>query len=170
MDSNRLFTAALGLQAPWQVSDIRFEPEQGEIHVDLTCDAKRWGCPACQQTDQLIHERVPETWQQLHFFQYKAFRHASLPRVQCGHGRKVTQVAAPWARPGSGFALLMDALILTLAKKRPVSTMVQWFGVSENRIWRALNVHVETARAQASYADVKALGVDEKFVGRRWGI
>ena len=41
------------------------------------------------------------------------------------------------------------------------------FGVSESHIRRAINVLVEAARAQASYADVKALGADEKFVGRR---
>jgi transposase len=169
MDSTLLFTSALGLKAPWHVSDIRFEPEQGEIHFDLACDSKRLDCPACSGSDQPIHDRAQKTWQHLHFFQYKAFLHAAVPRVKCGHCGKVTQVDVPWARPGSGFTLLMDALVLTLAKKLPVSAIAQLFGVSENRIWRAINVHVEAARAQASYADVKALGVDEKFVGRRLG-
>ena len=41
---------------------------------------------------------------------------------QCG---KVTQADVPWARPGSGFTLLMDALVLTLAKKLPVSAIAQ---------------------------------------------
>ena len=169
MDSNLLFTSALGLQAPWQVMDIRFEPEQGEIHFDLACEAKRLSCPVCNQTDQTIHDRVPRTWQHLHFFQYKAFLHASLPRVKCGHCKKVTQVGVPWARPGSGFTLLMDALVLTLAKKLPVSAIARLFDVSENRVWRTVNTHVEVARVQATYADVTALGVDEKFVGRRLG-
>lgn len=169
MDSNLLFTSALGLTAPWQVSDIRFEPEQGEIHFDLACESKRLDCPACAGLNQPIHDRVQRTWQHLHFFQYKAFLHAPVPRVKCGHCGKVTQVEVPWARPGSGFTLLMDALVLTLAKKLPVSAIAQLFGVSENRIWRAIHVHVEAARAQASYADVEALGADEKFVGRRLG-
>lgn len=169
MESNLLFTSALGLKAPWQVSDIRFEPEQGAIHFDLICEAKRLACPACAATEQPIHDRAQRTWQHLHFFQYKAFLHAPVPRVKCGHCGKVTQVEVPWARPGSGFTLLMDALVLTLARKLPVSAIAQMFGVSENRIWRAINVHVEAARTQTSYADVKALGVDEKFVGRRLG-
>jgi hypothetical protein len=33
----------------------------------------------------------------------------------------------------------MDALVLILAKKLPVSAIAQMFGVSENRIWRAIN-------------------------------
>ena len=169
MDSTSLFTAALGLQDPWKVAEIRFEPEQGEIHFDLACDAKRLGCPACAAGDQSIHDRAPRTWQHLHFFQFKAFLHAPLPRVKCHQCGKVTQVDVPWARPGSGFTLLMDALVLTLAKKLPVSAIAQMFGVSENRIWRAINIHIESARQATSYSEVTALGVDEKYVGRRLG-
>ena len=44
MESTLLFTASLGLQAPWKVAEIRFEPEQGEIHFDLACDAKLLSC------------------------------------------------------------------------------------------------------------------------------
>jgi len=169
MDSTPLFTAALGLQDPWKVDEIRFEPEQGEIHFDLACDAKRLGCPVCAAGDQSIHDRTQRTWQHLHFFQFKAFLHAPLPRVKCAQCGKVTQVEVPWARPGSGFTLLMDALVLTLATKLPVSAIAQMFGVSENRIWQAIDVHVESARQATTYSEVRALGVDEKYVGRRLG-
>ena len=169
MDSTSLFTAALGLQDPWKVAEIRFEPDQGEIHFDLACDAKRLGCPACAAGDRSIHDRAHRTWQHLHFFQFKAFLHAPLPRVECNQCGKVTQVEVPWARPGGGFTLLMDALVLTLAKKLPVSAIAQMFGVSQSRIWRAINVHVESARQATSNSEVTALGVDEKYVGRRLG-
>jgi len=169
MDSTPLFTAALGLPDPWKVAEIRFEPDQGEIHFDLACDAKRLGCPTCAAADQSIHDRSQRTWQHLHFFQFKAFLHAPLPRVKCKQCGKVTQIEVPWARPGSGFTLLMDALVLTLAKKLPVSAIAQMFGVSENRIWRSIDVHVESARQATTYTEVTALGVDEKFVGRRLG-
>jgi transposase len=92
-----------------------------------------------------------------------------LTRSECNPCGKVTQIEVPWARPGSGFTLLMDALVLTLAKKLPVSTIAQMFGVLENRIWRAINVHVASARQATTYSEVNALGVDEKFVGRRLG-
>lgn len=46
MDSTSLFTAALGLQDPRKVAEIRFEPDQGVIHFDLACDSKRLDCPA----------------------------------------------------------------------------------------------------------------------------
>ena len=47
MKPTDLFTVALGLQAPWTVEDIRFEPERGVIHFDLACEAKRLPCPVC---------------------------------------------------------------------------------------------------------------------------
>ena len=40
-----LFTAALGLGAPWQVEQVRFEAH--EIHFDVICAAKRLPCPRC---------------------------------------------------------------------------------------------------------------------------
>jgi len=169
MKSTTLFTAALGLKEPWGVANIRFEPEAGEIHFDLSCDAKKMDCPACNKEAEPIHDRLNRTWQPLHFFQYKAFLHAPVPRVRCGACGKVSQVEVPWARPGSGFTLLMDALALTLAKKLPVTAIAQLFGVSEGRIWRSINTHVEAARSLSSHASVMVIGVDEKHVGRRLG-
>jgi transposase len=161
-----LFTAALGLQAPWGVEDIRFEPDQGAIHFDLACESKHLACPVCGLGEQPIHDRLERTWQHLHFFQYRAYLHAQVPRVACGGCGKVTQVPVPWARAGSGFTLLMDALIVTLAQKLPVRQIAALLKVSDKRVWQALNAQVEAARARESYAEVERLGVDEKHVGR----
>ena len=46
-DPTDLFTAALGLQSPWRVEEVRFEPEQGAIHFDVACGEKRLPCPVC---------------------------------------------------------------------------------------------------------------------------
>jgi transposase len=164
--STDLFTVALGLQSPWVVDDIRFEPEQGEIHFELQCQSQRLGCPSCGAGGQRIHDRLKRSWQHLHFFQYRAFLHAAVPRVKCEGCGKVSQVPVPWARPGSGFTLLMDALVLTLAQKLPIRQIAGLMGVGEKRIQQAITVHVEAARRQESYADVWQLGVDEKHVGR----
>jgi len=39
MNSIDLFTSALGLSSPWRVDDVRFDPDQGEIHFDVVCGA-----------------------------------------------------------------------------------------------------------------------------------
>ncbi|MCH9828665.1 MAG: ISL3 family transposase [Gammaproteobacteria bacterium] len=164
--SETLFTAALGLSAPWQVIDIRFVPEAGEIHFDLGCQSPRLSCPACGASDQAINDRRDHTWQHLHFFQYRAFIHARLPRGGCSACGKTTQVTVPWARPGSGFTLLFEALALTLARAMPVAQVARLLGVRDARLWRVLQPLVRAARAQESFADVSRVGVDEKHIGR----
>ncbi len=49
-----------------------------------------------------------------------SFIHANLPRVRCSKCGKTKQVPVPWARSGSGFSLLMEALLVVLAKQMPV--------------------------------------------------
>jgi hypothetical protein len=70
------------------------------------------------------------------------YMYAPLPRVTCKQCGKVTQGEVLWACPGSGFTLLTDAPVLTLAKKFPVSAIAQMFGLCGNRIGRAINVHL----------------------------
>nr|CBX28135.1 hypothetical protein N47_G34590 [uncultured Desulfobacterium sp.] len=50
-------------------------------------------------------------WRHLNFFQHEAYLTARVPRVDCGDcGIKTVEV--PWARSGSGFTLLFEALII----------------------------------------------------------
>jgi transposase len=63
-----------------------------------------------------VHDIHDKTRRHLDFFQHKAFLHARVPRVRCPeHG--VRLVALPWARPGSGFTMLFEALVLTFARR-----------------------------------------------------
>lgn len=162
-----LFTVALGLQAPWRVDDVRFEPEAGEIHFDVSCTEQRLTCPACQVAEQPVHDRKARSWQHLHFFQYRAYIHAQVPRVTCDHCGKTTQVPVPWARPGSGFTLLFEAFAVALARHLPVRQVGAMLGVSDARLWRALKALVDAARVQESHVGVRHIGVDEKHVGRQ---
>lgn len=165
--SEALFTAALGLQAPWSVVEVRFEPARGEIHFDIGCQAKRLSCPACGAADQPIHDRLARRWQHLHCFQFRAFIHAQVPRVRCRGCGKTTQVGVPWARPDSGFSLLFEALAVALASLMPVAQVARMLGVNPARLWRLLGSRVSAARAQESFAAVTRVGVDEKHIGRQ---
>ena len=115
-----LFTSALGLSAPWRVAGVELNTAQKRIDFKLTCDAKYLSCPLCHKADQSIHDRVERQWRHLDFFQYEAWLHAQLPRVKCTGCAKTTQVEVPWAREGSGFTLLYEALALSLCQDLPV--------------------------------------------------
>jgi len=62
-----------------------------------------------------VHDTVEKTWRHVDFFQDRALLHARLPQVRCPeHG--VRQVSVPWARPGSGFTLLFEALVCSFRR------------------------------------------------------
>lgn len=168
-----LFTAALGISAPWKVAEVRFEPEAHAVHFDLACEATRLPCPTCAAPDQPIHDRQRRDWQHLHFFQYRAYLHAEVPRVRCAAcgergDSEVRQVPVPWSRERSGFTLLFEAMVVTLTRmsRMPVRQIGKLLGVSDGRLWRSLNALVEATYAQADMSAVKAVGIDEKHIGR----
>lgn len=163
-----LFTLALGLSAPWQVVSSEFDAAAGQL--DLWLDfarGARFPCPAtgCPEGDCPVHDTAAKTWRHLDFFQHKAFLHAPVPRVRCPqHG--VRLVAVPWARPGSGFTLLFEALLITFAAAMPVAKVASMVREHDTRIWRVLEAHVSRERARADFSAVSTVGMDETAASR----
>jgi len=162
MQPEALFGMALGITAPWEVTDVSFSKESNRL--DITIDFQRgatFTCPVCGASAP-AHDTTEKTWRHLNFFQYEAYLHARVPRVNCpNEGCGVKQIQVPWARAGSGFTLLFEALVMTMARDMPVNVMARLFSVTDTRLWRVINAYVETARANEDYSDVKRIGVDE---------
>jgi transposase len=163
MDELGLFTAALGLSGPWRVTRSEFDAERTQLDLYLDFDrGARFGCPAkeCAHGACPLHDTAEKTWRHLDFFQHKAFLHARLPRVRCPrHG--VRQVSVPWARPGSGFTLLFEALVLSFAAAMPMAKVAAMTRERDTRIWRVVEHHVNAARDQLDYTGVRRVGMDE---------
>jgi transposase len=161
-----LFQAALGLAEPWQV--VRTEFDATARRLDLYLDfpkGARFPCPEGDQPACPVHDTEPKTWRHLDFFQHQAYLHARVPRVTCPmHGTR--QVALPWARPGSGFTLLFEALLMALLAQMPVKAVADLVGEYDTRLWRLLHHHVDQARAKVSMAEVTRVGVDETSAKR----
>ena len=161
-----LFQAALGIAAPWQVIDARFDPERGRLDITLDFPAgARFACPEGDSDGCAVHDTADKTWRHLDFFQHRAYLHARVPRVRCAvHG--VRQVGLGWARPGSGFTLLFEALLLEFAPHMPVAAIARTVGEHDTRIWRVLEHYVAAARAQLDMSQVSRVGVDETSARR----
>jgi transposase len=163
---NDLFTQALGLVSPWKVDQIDFNREEGAIHFHLSFAANRCVCPVCDAPDQPIHDRMKRSWQHLHFFQYRAFLHAEVPRLACSCG-KTTQIKVPWANSGSGFTLLFEAYAMALARELPVAEVARMLGVRPQRLWDRLVKCVGAAYDAESFADLREITIDETAMRRR---
>jgi transposase len=161
-----LFTAALGLQAPWVVEKVDFDTARRRIDFEVGCTAKRLACPSCGAADQLIHDRNRRSWRHLDFFQFEAWLHADVPRVGCTVCGKTTQIAVPWAREGSGFTLLFEALALTMCQGLPVRQAAQMLRVRDKQLWRRIEHYVREARAKQDMSSVQLVGIDETSLKR----
>jgi transposase len=161
MDELGLFTQALGLTRPWQVSDLKFSKEDGrlDLWIDFVKGAK-FPCSCGETTEGEVHDTLERTWRHLNFFQYETYLHARVPRVRCGTCG-VKQVEVPWARPGSGFTLLFELLVLSLAREMSVAAVAEMTAVQANRLWRILNHYVERARKAVDLSEFRKLGIDE---------
>lgn len=156
-----LFQLALGLAAPWQVtsSDFDLQSRRLDIRIDFP-RGSTFSCPECEQANLKAYDTKEKTWRHLNFFQHEAYLTARVPRVRCNQcGIRLVEV--PWARSESGFTLLFEAMIMTLAKTMPVNTIAAWVNEHDTRLWRVLHHYVDAARADADYSDVTQVGVDE---------
>ena len=156
-----IFQLALGLTPPWEVESCEFSPEKQRLDIRLSFPrGSVFVCPECGQSGLKAYDTLAKSWRHLNFFQHEAWLSAQVPRVKCEHcGVKL--VSVPWARPGSGFTLLFEALVMSLVRAMPVKTLADKIGESDTRIWRMVTHFVDEARARQSHAGVFSLGVDE---------
>ena len=161
-----LFTSALGLQAPWEVRNVRLDAIKHRIDFDVECSKALLACPSCGAAEQLVHDRLQRSWRHLDFFQFEAWLHAGVPRVACSACGKTTQVLVPWAREGSGFTLLFEALALTLCQGLPVRQSAKMLRVRDKQLWRRIEHYVAEARRKQDMSKVRIVGIDETSLRR----
>ena len=156
-----LFTSALGLSAPWAVESVELDTTRRRIDFEISCKAQRLACPHCQAREQGLHDRVRRQWRHLDFFQFEAWLHADIPRVACAACGKTSQIDVPWAREGSGFTALFEALALSLCQTLPVRQAAALLRCSDKQLWRRIDHYVTQARAKDDMSGVRLIGIDE---------
>jgi len=63
-----------------------------------------------------VRHTVDRQWQHLSFFEHSCYLHCSVPSITTTGG-KVRTVEIPWARPGSGFTPLFEAMVLVMIER-----------------------------------------------------
>ena len=143
--------------------------ENGNKRLDIKIGFSRgatFACPVCGAVAP-ADDTKEKTWRHLNFFQYEAYLTARVPRVKCPNADcGVKRVSVPRARPGSGFTLLFEALVMTLIREMPVKVTADLLGEHDTRIWRVIDHYVQSARAQVDHSDVRRGGMDETSARR----
>jgi transposase len=163
MDQNELFAIGLGLAAPWKVvrSGLEQSGEQSKIlYVDIDFEeGSKFPCPSCARACAVYDSEV-KRWRHMNFWQHATYLSARVPRVECPE-HQVRQVAVPWARPGSGFTLLFEALVMALAREMPVAAVSALVGEHDTRLWRMVRHYVGEAHAAQDWSQIEAVAIDE---------
>ena len=160
-----IFEKALGVEQPWFIEQTVFETEQKRL--DIWINFKRgWRFPLEEGgTDYPVHDTDEKTWRHLNFFQHECYLHVRVPRVRTDDGRTIT-VLPPWAGRMLGFTLLFEALLLELCRNMPVDQVARMTGVSDNKLWRMLDLYVEAARFDEDCSQLSTVGMDETSVAK----
>jgi len=166
MREQQIFGLALGLAGtPWEVMEVHLDADKGrlDIHLDFP-PGTRFTHPESGASAS-VYDTRPRTWRHLNFFQYECYLHAHLPRVDGGAHGGVKNVAVPWARPESGFTLMMEALMVMLTGNgMAVAKAARIVGEHAQRVWRVLFHHVDLAHEQIDLETVRQLTVDETSI------
>jgi transposase len=165
MQDRELLQSALGLAPPWRVVRSEFDAARRrlDIHLDFAAGS-RFACASCGAACP-AYDTEEASWRHLNFFQHEAYLHARVPRVEC-KSCGIKRIAVPWARSGSGFTLLFEALVMALVQAMPVRAAARLVGEHDTRLWRIIHHYVDKARAAADFSDVHRVGVDETAVRR----
>jgi transposase len=162
MDNLDLFKAALGLGNDWEVTHIEFAREKAEVNLHLRYlrTASLPACKECQAPGVHIHDYRSHTWRHLDFWQHKTYLHADVPRIRCEQGH-VQNLDVPWARHGSGYTLLLEAMVLQMAKGMPVAQVAELVRLTDKKVWRIIDGYVQRALERQQLEAVRRVGVDE---------
>jgi len=166
MRDTDLLQAALGLGTPWAVSGSRFDALARRLDIDITfAKGARFACPCCEATGCPVHDTEQKSWRHLSFFQHEAYLNARVPRIRC-EVCGVKRVNVPWAREGSGFTLLFEAMLMPLLRSTPVAEVARHVGEHDTRLWRVLHHYVDEARARDDHSTVSRAAFDETSARR----
>lgn len=169
VDQKDVFALALGLKGtPWKVVDVRFDPKLKRLDIDLDFPpGSRFAHPDTGEPTA-VYDTDKRSWRHLNFFQFECYLNAFIPRVGGGPGGSVKRVAVPWARPQSGFTLMMESIMLVLAQSgMTVAEVARVLGEYPQRVWTVLLHHVAKAHEAMDLSQVRVISIDE--VCRRRG-
>ena len=133
------FALALELLSPWSLLSQRLDMNTNPFELYFEVGAERgakYPCPSCGAMCN-AHDFKVMTWRHLNFPQHHSYIIASVPRVKCKeHGTHRTQV--PWSRPGSGFTLFFEQMVMSLAKEMSAHAVARFVGVAYHSIRRII--------------------------------
>ena len=163
MHDKELFFQLIGLEKPWEITDITVDYQLFEVHITVSFPKRvKAPCPLCG-TPASQYDHCPErTWRHLDTMQFKTFIHASVPRIECPtHGVQV--ITVPWSEKHSRFTILFERLAIDLLRSTQNQTSAQkLLNLSWEEVHHIQEKAVKRGLHRRQNLPLFHLGVDEK--------
>ena len=155
-----LFSKALKLESPWEITKIEFLEKEGRINIFIDFPkGSVFPCPKCKK-EVKAYDTTEKQWRHMNFFQYACYMVVRVPRTECKEDG-ILQIEVPWARSDADFTFLFESFAMTLCREMPVNRVSQIIKVDDNKLWRMMSYYTEAARKLEDYSGVTKIGIDE---------
>jgi len=149
MDENikQLFSRALNLELPWQITRVHFntrdpifypyEDSFEELRIDIGFQQESKPVLTCGNSCD-IYDTFSVRWCHLDFLHYPCYLYCEVPRILVGGHKRLIDV--PWARKESSFTRLFERYAISLkASKMPRDQIEKFLGVSPTQFNELFN-------------------------------
>jgi transposase len=165
MHDRELYRQILGIQPPWEVSEVDVDLPGTGVTVHIQHSGSDLACPQCGAACSGYRTRERK-WRHLDTWQYKTWLVAQVPRVRSPeHG--VHQLPVPWAENNSRLTALFEALVIDWLKIGTISEVAERLGLSWSAVSGVQERAVARGLARRTQDFPDAIGIDETAFQRR---
>ena len=160
MDSEKLFSMALGLKEPWYVRDVTFDANAKALTLKVDFGkGSRFPHPDVEGLHP-VYDTETKTLRHLNFFQHECFLEVRIPRVELPDG--AVRLAEPeWVGKLDGFTLLFEAFVLAFCRVMTFTAVAEMLNVSVYRVMAICKKYVDEAVEQADQSQITTVAIDE---------
>ena len=133
MDPEAFFLSTVDSASPWVGATPFPVPPRGTDPVGTpSC------CPVCG-TPLRTYDAAAQQRRRLNAMLSAAYLQVAVSRPATpNHTPDSTKIEVPWARPGTGFTQLFEALVMALLKQIPVKVAAAVLNTGDKRLWRCV--------------------------------
>lgn len=155
---------ALGIQAPWRVTDVRLDRAAKTVETVVEFIGTTQ-CPECR-VNAPRHDHRERRFRHLDLYEYHAFVLVRVPRVTCSeHG--VRQLPVSFADGRSRFTAQCERFTISLLQEMSISAAAKTLGLSWSEVDTIMRRAVERGLSRRGPRKLRRIGIDEKSVKKR---